>query len=284
MAKARYCDLHLHSTASDGTDRPEALPALAKAAGLSAFALTDHDTTAGVAACAAAARKARIRFVPGIELSADPLSRDGRGTLHLLGLFIRHDDPTLAAVQRRLVEARAQRNPQILANLRALGVRIDDEEVIAAAGGAIVGRPHIAQVLVDKGYVKSAHEAFAKYIGEGRPAYARKDRLRPDEAIDAIHAAGGLAILAHPVQMKLDDDELEHAVARLVQHGLDGIETRHSDHAPAMVERCHALARRFDLLTSGGSDYHGSRKSVALGSQAVPLKTLEALARAAGIQ
>src|SRR5690606_3806986 len=128
-------------------------------------------------------------------------------------------------------------------------------EVLRVTGGTVVGRPHIAQVMVNKGYVKSVHEAFAKYIGEGKPAYARKDRLTAAEAIDAIHAAGtsggGLAILAHPVQLKLEGDELEHVVAKLAQLGLDGIETRHSDHTASQVEQYEALASRYSLATSG---------------------------------
>jgi predicted metal-dependent phosphoesterase TrpH len=281
MTRMKFCDLHMHSTASDGQDAPETLARLAKKAGLSAIALTDHDTTAGLAAAAAAARRARIRFVPGIELSADPQlgsphADARRGTLHILGMFIRHDAPSLKAIEARLLEARRQRNPQIVANLNALGVKITYDEVVALAPG-VVGRPHIAQVMVNKGYVKSIHEAFAKYIGEGKPAYARKDRLTAAQAIDAIHDAGGLAMLAHPVQLKLDADELEHAVATLVKHGLDGIETQHSDHTAAMVEQYRALARQYDLLECGGSDYHGPRKPVELGSQRVAFDVYEAL-------
>lgn len=302
-----YCDLHLHSTASDGTDAPEDLPRLCQAAGLSAFALTDHDTTAGVAACANAARRLKIDFVPGIELSANPdLFNAGTpvGSLHLLGHFIEPDHPRLTEIGRRLLTARDQRNPLIIEKLNALGVKITYDEVLALAdppgsrsasegasgggstsgggGGAIVGRPHIGQVLVNKGYVKSIHEAFAKYIGSGGAAYARRDLLTAAEAIDAIHDAGGLATLAHPVQLNLANrDTLEHTVARLVDLGLDGLETRHSDHSPADAKRFTALAARFKLLTTGGSDYHGSRKSIALNSQRVPRMIYETLRDAA---
>ena len=299
-------DLHLHSTASDGTDPPERLPELARAAGVGAMALTDHDTTAGVAACAAAAEAVGVAFVPGIELSADPRillppqrdEHDGggnvttpraTGTLHILGLFIDGDDPTLRAITDRLRAARDERNPQIVANLNALGIAISDEEVREAAGGAggegggggvIVGRPHIAQVLLRKGYVKSIHEAFVRYIGEGGPAYARKDRLTAARAIDAIHAAGGLASLAHPVQLRLEGDELDHAVAQLARLGLDAIEAWHSDHTGRDTRRFHQLADRHDLLLTGGSDYHGSRKSIAPGSQNISMTVYEDLDRA----
>ncbi|MEM6853937.1 MAG: PHP domain-containing protein [Planctomycetota bacterium] len=297
---AAFCDLHLHSTASDGTDAPQDLPRLCQAAGLSAFALTDHDTTAGVAACADAARKLKIDFVPGIELSANPdLDGDGRpvGSLHLLGHFIDPDHPHLAEISERLRLARAERNPLIIEKLNQLGVRITYDEVLELAAPApgngalgrgafasisseqvIVGRPHIGQVLVNKGYVKSIHEAFAKYIGSNGAAYARRDLLSAAEAIEAIHAAGGRATLAHPVQLELANDaELEHTVARLVDLGLDGIETRHSDHTAGDVKRFGRLAERFKLLTTGGSDYHGSRKSIALGSQRVPWSVYDQL-------
>lgn len=281
------CDLHTHSTASDGTDAPGDLPRLAKKAGLKAVALTDHDTTAGLAEFLAAAKKARIKAVPGIELSADPSILHAEpdkaarlGTLHILGYFINPDAPHLSAIEARLREARAQRNPEMIQRLKELGMSIDYEEVIEAAGGvgAIVGRPHIGQVMMRKGYVKSIHEAFTRYIGQGGEAYVRKDRLLAREAIDAIHEADGLAVLAHPTQLGIDSAvQLEHAVATLKKLGLDGIETRHSDHEPRDTERFTKLAEKLGLLTTGGSDYHGSRKTVELGGQKVPLTVYERL-------
>lgn len=285
-----FCDLHMHSTASDGTDAPQDLAALAKAAGLSAIALTDHDTTAGLIAAAAACAAAEIAFVPGIEVSADPAPikppaddphAATTGTLHILGLFIRHDDPQLAIVSQRMEEARNHRNPAIIDRLNELGVRIEYDEVLALAAKertAIIGRPHIAQVMMNKGYVKSIQDAFTRYIGARGAAYVRRDRLHPREAIDAIHHAGGLAILAHPVQLKCaDDDEIQYAIRKLADLGLDGIETRHSDHTPAHTQRFEQFAARMNLATTGGSDYHGSRKSIALGSQRVPLSVYEHL-------
>lgn len=303
-------DLHMHSTASDGTDAPGDLARLVKDAGLDGFALTDHDTLAGLAEAAAAAKRLRLAFVPGIELSADPRSvappdiaeaggepKPAVGTLHLLGYHVRHDDAGLDRLGQDLRAMRAKRNPEVVDKLKQLGVKIEYHEVLAAAGvpenawgdddaidatGVIVGRPHIAQVLIAKGYVKSVHEAFAKYIGFGGAAHTRKDRLTAEDAIAAIHAAGGAAVLAHPVQLRLPEDLLEHAVARLADLGLDGIETRHSDHAPADTERFAAYAERFRLVTTGGSDYHGSRKHVALGSVTTEAEGIERLAEAAG--
>ena len=284
-----YCDLHTHSSASDGTDAPGDLPSLAKQAGLSAIALTDHDTTAGLAEFLDAAKRAKVKAVPGIELSADPAVLYAEpekvtrlGTLHILGYFIDIHAPHLTEIEARLAEARAQRNPAMVARLNKLGMKIDYDDVVAAAGGGslqgVVGRPHIGQVMVQKGYVKSIHEAFTRYIGEGGEAYVRKDRLSAKEAIHAIHEAHGLAVLAHPTQLGLsDDDQLELAVARLKALGIDGIETRHTDHDPRDADLFTKLAQKFKLLTTGGSDYHGSRKTVALGSQKIPLETYDKL-------
>lgn len=300
-----YCDLHTHSRASDGTDSPGDLPRLAKQAGLSAIALTDHDTTAGLTEFLDAAKKAKVKAVPGIELSADPAvltdtngradpslrglrglrgrGLPGRGSLHILGYFIRHDAPHLVQIEQRLRDARAQRNPEMIAKLNELGMDIEYDEVIALAGGGIVGRPHIGQVLMQKGYVKSIHEAFVKYLGQTGEAYVRKDRLSAKEAIAAIHDADGLAVLAHPTQLGIDSAaQLEHAVAGLKKLGLDGIETRHSDHTPSDTERFSKLTGKLGLLATGGSDYHGSRKTVVLGGQKVPFAVYESLLDAHG--
>lgn len=284
----RYCDMHMHSTASDGTDAPQALPAIAKAHGLSAIALTDHDTTQGLAACAAACKELGVHFVPGIELSTDPrvvrhepLPAGRLGTLHILGLFVDPQNDRLIEIHEQMKETRLQRNPQIIEKLNELGVRVTYDEVIELAGELdtkIIGRPHIAQLLVRKGYVKSIADAFAKYIGEGKPAYARKNLLLPGDAIEAIHAAGGLAVLAHPCQLRCPDDEaLAHAVAKLQDLHLDAIETLHRDHTPAQTTLYTQLAGKFNLLTSGGSDYHGTRKVQPMGSENVPLAVYEAL-------
>jgi 3',5'-nucleoside bisphosphate phosphatase len=304
-----YCDLHMHSTASDGTNLPEDLPGLARSAGLAAIALTDHDTTAGLEDCGRAAAALGIGFLTGVEISADPtelltewgrrardsgVGGDGdarpaprrKGTLHILGYGI---DPACAALQETLVslrEARQQRNPRIVANLQELGVQIDMDEVTALARevgqGWVVGRPHIAQVLVRKGYAKSIQDAFHRYIGEGKPAYARKDFLPPAQAIQAIHAARGLAVLAHPVQLGCgdDDDRLVDLVKCLRDRGIDGLEVFHHDHAPADVRRFAHLADRLHLLASGGSDFHGDHKAIRLGSQQVPLEIFTRLREA----
>lgn len=292
-----YCDLHTHSTASDGTVAPDQLAMLAKSSGLGAIALTDHDTTDGLAQCAASCAAVGVEFVPGIEVSADPQIETAdpppgetqertempvrRGTLHILGLFVRHDDLQLRQVRQRMRDARNTRNPAIVDKLRKLGIDITYQEVLDLAGDqgtSIIGRPHIAAVLVRKQQATSIQEAFRKHLGHGGDAYVRRDRLSAREAIDAIHHAGGLAIVAHPVQLGLHDiADLRHAISQLKRIGLDGIETMHTDHDKVTINTCECLAAEFDLLTSGGSDFHGSRKSVDLGSQCVPISVYERL-------
>lgn len=296
-------DLHTHSTASDGTDAPADLPRLAKQAGLDAFALTDHDTTAGLAAAAAAAKAAGITFVPGIELSidADPFADDSPivtdlpanntagPSVHLLGYHIRSDSEAILVIETKLRRARETRNPQIIDKLAELGVRIDYQDVlkIAQAGSDqamtdnAIGRPHIAQLLAQRGYVKSIHEAFARYLGPGAAAYVPRELPTASKAINAIHDAGGVAVLAHPVHLRLSPDDLEHHLARLADLGLDGIETQHPDHEPNDTKQLAALAEQFALITTGGSDYHGSRKAIALGSVIAPEDTLQRLEEAA---
>jgi predicted metal-dependent phosphoesterase TrpH len=267
-------DLHMHSTASDGTDDPAALARLAREAGLTAIALTDHDTTAGNAVCAAACAAAGVTFIPGIELSAERGKE--RGAMHILGYFV-GESAMLSEVMADQLQARTSRNPQIIAMLNSLGVDITIDEVQAEADGTI-GRPHIAAVLVRKGYCRSIQDAFNRYLGYGAAAYVRKDRLPPGRAIEAIHDAGGLAVLAHPIQLKAaDEDELEHTIATLAKQGLDGLEVWHSDHRPSDVQHYRRLADRFDLLTTGGSDYHGRRKTIALGSADVPEGVIDAM-------
>jgi hypothetical protein len=269
----------MHSTASDGTTPPGDLPALAAAVGLGAIALTDHDTTAGHAECAAACAERGVEFVPGIELSCE--RGRPRGSMHILGYFIDPHTPALRDVIGDLWAARTERAPLIVDRLNALGLDITLDHVAATAGCAMIGRPHIAAVLVERGHAASIADAFDRYIGHGGPAYVRKDNLATDRAIDAIHQAGGLAVLAHPIQLRYaEDDDLHLIVATLVGHGLDGLEVIHSDHDVAHVAQYTELANHFNLLTTGGSDYHGDRKPIALGSQQVPAACLDRLRQA----
>lgn len=276
MTRMPFIDLHMHSTASDGTTNPADLPALARQADLTAIALTDHDTTLGHDACAKACTAAGIEFIPGIELSCD--RGKPRGAMHLLGYFIQSDTPALQQVMEQLWLARAQRAPLVIQKLNDLGLQISLTQVQDTAGIAMIGRPHIAAVLVEQGYAATITDAFDRYLGYGRPGYVRKDNLPTDLAISAIHAAGGLAVLAHPVQLKCDDDaELLSLLNSLKDQGLDGIEAMHTDHSPALAAEYQHLAASLGLLVTGGSDYHGSRKPIALGSQPVPIHWLSLL-------
>lgn len=287
------CDLHTHSSLSDGTDTPEQLVEAARAAGLRVFALTDHDTNRGNAPTQAAAQSAGLGFLPGVELSASaaavrydpdeqPPAKDKLGTLHILGYGVRDHDHALQRIYDEQCAARATRNPEIIQRLRDLGYELSYDDVLAEADRrssniAVVGRPHIAQALIRRGYVDCVDEAFRSLIGEGKPAYVRRDRLPPARAIDAIHHAGGVAIVAHPVQLvPRDPDHLRDMIHRLVDLGIDGIETRHSDHTPEDTHAFEQLADHHDRLTTGGSDYHGHRKNITLGQTGC---TLDQLAR-----
>lgn len=269
-------DLHVHSTSSDGTVPADELPALIAGAGLGGFALTDHDTTAGHEAAERASSAVGVRFIPGVEISAD--RGQPRGSMHILGYGVRRGTPQLAAVIDELHAARSERAPIIVDKLNGLGIDITMEEVDAYAGCAMIGRPHIAGVLMNKGYVGSIKEGFTRYIGQGGPAYVRKDNLETDRAIAAIHAAGGVAVLAHPIQLRYEDEaDLESIVRRLMDEGLDGLEVIHSDHDDALVGQYTDLADRLGLIKTGGSDYHGSTKPIDLGSRAIPAAWLDTL-------
>jgi predicted metal-dependent phosphoesterase TrpH len=284
---AGFCDLHAHSTASDGTDTPTQLAEHASAVGLKALALTDHDTTRGQAECAAACQRLGVEFVPGIEVSADVHAitappANARPILHILGLFIRPDDPTLRALCDRQLALRNEHAPRILDELAKLGMPVTIEEVTAFSGGEVIGRMHIANAMIARGYVGSMAEA-KKYLGRHGPIQPRREFVPPADAIGAIHAAGGLAILAHPVRLECPSkDDLCAAVRRLKDLSLDGLETLHSEHTPEDTGCYTRLAQELDLLVSGGSDYHGANKPrVLLGSQRTALRCAAGAPRAA---
>lgn len=275
-----FVDLHTHSAASDGQLAPEELVRLADAARLAAVALTDHDTTAGIAAAKAAARKfPELRFIAGIEMSA----KFPAGMLHVLGLGIDEGCAGLQETLRQVRGAREERNPKIIAALGRLGMKISMEDVLAATAsggrreeGEIVGRLHIAEALRRKGYVRTAKEAFDRYIGNNGPAYVDKERLEPSEAIRAIREAGGAAVLAHPVQLRYENSaQLERILRSFISAGMNGIEVYHTDHRPEQTRLYLDLARRFGLLVTGGSDFHGPvRQDAVLGRPLVPLAAL----------
>jgi predicted metal-dependent phosphoesterase TrpH len=253
-----FIDLHTHSTASDGTQSPEVLIRAARDAGLSAIALTDHDTVAGCAQAAQTAREVGIDFLPGIEISCE-FPRPG--TLHLLGYGVDPHSPELHALTARLIAARTARNAQMLAAMRAAGIDISDAELATEAAGGTVGRPHIARILVRKGYAADNNDAFKRLLGQGSPFYVSKENTTSRQAIEMIHDAGGLAVLAHPVQLKRENNaQLEAVIKNLADQGLDGVEVIHSDHRDSFIDYLTDLTTRWNLLPTGGSDYHGQGK------------------------
>jgi len=260
-------DLHAHSTASDGTLSPTAAVETAHRAGLAALALTDHDTLAGVPEAQRAAAVVGLRLVPGVELSV----HHGDQEVHLLGLHVR-DVEALQAELELYRQRRTQRAQSIVARLNAIGVALTDEDVMTAAAGGAVGRPHVAKALIVRGFVKDAREAFDRYLGAGKPAYVDKERLDAVDGIAIIHRAGGIAVLAHP-----GSDGRRERIEPLVAAGMDGVEVRHPSHNSEDIKRLTALAEFFGLVPSGGSDWHGAMQGGrVLGAMQVPMAWLEA--------
>ena len=270
----RFVDLHAHSTASDGSLAPAELIRLAESSGLAAVALTDHDTIDGIAeAREAAAAIDGLKFAPGIEISADPPS----GTLHIVGLGIDEQAPSLKAMAETLSQGRKDRNPQIVANLQRLGMGITMDDVSAVAreaGGTddIISRVHIAVALQRAGHVNDKQEAFDKYLATGKAAYVGRTRLSPTDSVAAIHGADGVAILAHPPQLRcVNDAQLQQVVRTLADAGLDGIEAYCPNCDDRTTRVCLDLAKTFNLLVTGGSDFHGTGKpDVRLGYPRTP--------------
>ena len=271
----RWIDLHLHSSASDGLLEPGELMARAAAGHLSAVALTDHDTTYGLAEAAETARAHGVEFVPGVEFSVqyDP------GVMHLLGYFVDARDRDLAGACQRLVEGREVRNRRIVDCLIDLGCDISYEQVRQIACGEAVGRPHIARALVQSRCVRTVKQAFTKYLAKGERAYVPREKLSAAEAVRVIRGAGGVVALAHPVQLGCQTlAELDGLVGGLVGLGVEAIEVHHPDHRPGDVRACMELAKRYGLVMVGGSDFHGpvgrSRPRVGFSNSRIPYEWL----------
>lgn len=252
----KHVDLHMHTTHSDGSYLPRELVRYAKEKGLVCISVTDHDTMSSYDECADEAKKLGLELIPGIEISAqfEP------GTLHVLGFFLDRKHPPLKTALDDIQKARRERNPQIVEKLNRLGIPITLEEVRAESGGKQIGRPHFARVLLKKGIVKSMQEAFDKYLAKGKAGYVDKRRLSPSESIRQIRDAGGVAVIAHPKQMRLDEKQLTEEVGRLAEEGLGGLEAYNSCQSREEAELYKRLAKRFNLLITGGSDFHGANK------------------------
>ncbi|WLQ40832.1 PHP domain-containing protein [Streptomyces laculatispora] len=257
-------DLHTHSTASDGTDTPAELVRNAAAAGLDVVALTDHDTVRGHAEALAALPEG-LTLVTGAELSC---RLDGVG-LHMLAYLFDPDEPELARERELVRDDRVPRARTMVRKLQELGVPVEWEQVARIAGDGSVGRPHIATALVELGVVETVSDAFVpQWLADGGRAHAQKHELDPFDAIRLVKAAGGVTVLAHPAAVKRGNVVPESAIAELAAAGLDGVEVDHMDHDGPTRARLRGLARELGLLTTGSSDYHGSRKTVRLGENA----------------
>lgn len=244
--------MHMHSTCSDGTDSPEMLARLGKRRGLAVMSLTDHDTITGVPAFMAMCRRLGIRAVSGVEISADY-----HRTLHILGYnFDPHDKPFQEALDK-IQYLRRKRNYDLLDKLDECGIHLTKEEVEREAGKGVVGRPHFAFAMIRRGIVHDIPTAFNEYLGREGKAYVHKSSLSPEETIRAIRNAGGLSVLAHPVQTCPDLDELPEVLEQLKSYGLWGLEGYSSHRNPEQFAIYRRLAREFDLEMTAGSDYHG---------------------------
>jgi 3',5'-nucleoside bisphosphate phosphatase len=251
-------DLHTHSAVSDGSDPPERIPELAAEAGCSAVALTDHDSLAGIGPARNRADQLGITLVPGCEVSCQPV---GTGGMHVLVYFVDDDDSPLGAELVRLREDRRRRNLALADRLIALGVPITYPMVVAAAGGeAGVGRPHFAAAMVAVGAAESIDDAFARTLGNDRPGFVPKARLSGAEVAALAEASGGVAVLAHPYSLGLDDDGLARVVGGLAAAGFVGVEADYGRYSRRQRQALANLARRFDLVATGGSDHHGALK------------------------
>jgi 3',5'-nucleoside bisphosphate phosphatase len=264
-----FVDLHLHTVHSDGTRTPEAVVGLAHQARLSAIAITDHDSLAGIAAGANAAASCGIELIPGVELSAS----EGRSDVHILGYFMNPATPGLDQELGRLRDGRRDRAERIVARLDELGVSVSLDRVLEIAGTGAIGRPHIATALVENGRATSIEDAFDRFLGYRGPAYVPKRALAPADAIALVRGAGGVAVLAHPGSLRRDD-----LIPNLKAMGLHGLEVWHPKHDAGRVAHYTAMAAALGLLVTGGSDYHGGgRGESEVGGQPVPSSVLAPL-------
>ena len=262
----RTVDLPMHATAADGARSPEDGAAAAHAAGISAIALTDHDTVAGVDAARAAGERLGLRVITGVELSADDEGRE----IHILGLHLERLD-LIEVAMREFRATRLDRARRIVDHLNALGVPVTLESVLAQSAGGAVGRPHVARAVVAGGWALDPREVFDRWLGNGKPANVPKQRLDVADAIRLLHEAGGLTIVAHP-----GVDCNRTRIERLVALGLDGLEVRHPGHSADEIRRLGALVEHFRLVPSGGSDWHGAPEGPRMiGCMQVPYEILQ---------
>jgi hypothetical protein len=277
-------DLHIHSTASDGSLTPAAILDQAQKLNLAAIAITDHDSIDGSKEALRAGVPPSLHFLTGVEISAaHPPFFPGRGSFHILGYGIRLDDPVLDQTLKKLQEVRKNRNPKIVKRLNELGFPVTLKEVQQFAGEGQIGRPHIASALMQKGYVASIGEAFETLLGTAKPAYIDKERIECEGAIKMIRGAGGIATLAHPGLLDVaDQNQLETLIQNLIDIGMGAIEVYYPQHTAEQTDTYIQLSKRYGLLMTGGTDFHGSltpeiQMGSGNGNLVVPLWVYEAL-------
>lgn len=252
-------DLHIHTIASDGLFSPTEMIEKAVNAGLKTVAITDHDTVAGLKEASEYAKNNGIEFIPGVELSIDYED----GTYHLVGLFIDYNNEVLIQELNRLNKLRSSRAERIVEDLALHEIYIPFDDVIEEAKDGAVGRPHVARVLVKHGYARSLTEVFKKYLVKGKPGYVPKDKISAQDGINLIKNAGGISIIAHPTSLELSNiEDYEKFFVRQMSYGVDGIEAYSAMNNPKKVEQFLTIAKKHNLLISGGSDFHGDKNEV----------------------
>ncbi len=269
-------DLHTHSTASDGTFPPSQLIDFAISKGITHLGMTDHDTIDGIEEATNYAKNKTIKFVAGVEISVEFKEK----TMHIIGYAVNHKDDSLNEKLKILKKAREDRNPKILKKLNDFGFKMSYDEVKDEAGGGVVGRPHFAKVMLKKNYVSSTQEAFEKYLSKGASCYVDKYRLEPEDGIKMIKESGGMAVLAHPLSLKLDCEEVRNVAKSLKDCGLEGIECFYRNHTKEDEENLLKIAKDLDLMVTGGSDFHGSNRpnifiGIGEGKMNIPLWVAE---------
>lgn len=251
-----YIDLHVHSNASDGTMTPTEVVKLAKESGLSAIALTDHDTVSGIDEAIEAGRIYGVQIIPGIEISAEY----GRGDLHILGLGIDYRDEEFRAKVALCRDSRDNRNRKMIKRLNEQGFPVTWDIMLKRFGASSITRAHFAKYLIDEGYVADKEEAFKKYLNKGCPCYVSREKISPKEAIEMVLQAGGHPVLAHPLLYKMSLEQLESVIVLLKSYGLQGIEAIYSLNRPEEDTALLKIAKRHGLSITGGSDFHGAIK------------------------
>lgn len=276
-------DLHVHSTYSDGTLTPEELVILAKKQGLSAMALTDHDTLVGVKEAITAGNQHNMEIIPGIELSSTYYSKE----IHIIGLYVDYKDKHFNEALEKIRVIRTERNLKVIEKFKEFGISISFDEMKELYGNAVITRAHFADYLLAKGYIKSRSEAFERYIGDNGPCFIPREKLTPAQTIKLINDAKGVSILAHPTLYHLGNDEMNKLLNYLCKAGLKGIEAIYSTYSIGEEIQIRKLAKENHLLISGGSDYHGQNKphlnlGTGRGHLAVPYDVLTNIRKAAG--